>query len=83
VRTSRLTSLGVVACVAALIGVLPTSASAASGLTGAGSSMVAPLIAEWSAAFEAFHAAPVTYDPAGAQTGVTDITARTVDFAAS
>jgi phosphate transport system substrate-binding protein len=83
VRTSRLSSLGVVACVAALIGVLPTSASAASGLTGAGSSMVAPLIAEWSAAFEAFHAAPVTYDPAGAQTGVTDITARTVDFAAS
>jgi phosphate transport system substrate-binding protein len=83
VRATRLISLAVAAGVAASTGLLPTSASAASGLTGAGSSLVAPLIAEWSAPFEAFHGMPIAYDPVGSQAGITDISTRIVDFAAS
>ena len=81
-RAIRLIFLGVVAAVAAVSG-LPTESLAASGLEGAGSSLVAPLIAEWSAAFTAFHGTSVSYYPIGAQAAVNDISARAVDFAVS
>jgi phosphate transport system substrate-binding protein len=82
VRVIRLISLAVVAVVAG-VGVPPTGALAASGLVGAGSSLVAPLMAEWSAAFGAFHGASVSYYPVGSQAAVNDISARAVDFATS
>ncbi len=81
-RTTGRICLAVVASVTG-VALLPTGALASSGLTGAGSTLVAPLIAEWSAAFEAFHGTSVSYYPIGSQAGITDISARTVDFAIS
>jgi phosphate transport system substrate-binding protein len=58
------------------------SASAA-GLTGAGSTLVAPLMNNWIANFEIKEGIPVKYAPVGSGTGIAQITARTVDFGAS
>jgi phosphate transport system substrate-binding protein len=82
VRASRLTCLAVVVG-GAIAGAFPAGALASSGMTGAGSSLVAPLLAEWSAAFEGFHGTPVAYYPVGSQAGINDISARAVDFGMS
>jgi phosphate transport system substrate-binding protein len=58
------------------------SASAA-GLTGAGSTLVAPLMNNWIANFEIKEGIPVKYSAVGSGTGIAQITARTVDFGAS
>jgi phosphate transport system substrate-binding protein len=59
-------------------------ASDANGsLTGAGSTLVAPLMARWSSDFEAKNNISVTYGPVGSGTGIAQITSRTVDFGAS
>jgi len=78
VRATRLVSLVAIVSLAGALS--PAGAAAASGLTGAGSSLVAPLIAEWSAAFEAFFGTPISYDPAGSLAGITAVSSRTVDF---
>lgn len=81
-RRSRLICLGaVVGMVGA--GVFPSGAMAASGMTGGGSSLIAPLVAEWSAAFEVFRGSPVSYYPVGSQAGVSDVSSRAVDFGMS
>jgi phosphate transport system substrate-binding protein len=61
------------------------TASASAALTGAGSSLVAPLMANWINGFEARQngAVKVTYASVGSGTGIAQITARTVDFGAS
>ena len=82
VRVIRLISLAVAAVVAGA-GVLPTGALASSGMAGAGSSLVAPLIAEWSAAFGAFFGTSVSYVPVGSEAAINDVSARVVDFATS
>jgi phosphate transport system substrate-binding protein len=64
-------------------GVLSTSASAATSLTGAGSSLVAPLVAEWAAAFQAVDGTSVNYISNGSQAGLTDVVGGAVDFAAT
>ncbi len=48
-------------------------ALAAGSLTGAGSTLVAPLEAEWAQAFQAKHGISVAYNPVGSGTGITDI----------
>jgi phosphate transport system substrate-binding protein len=58
------------------------SASAA-GLTGAGSTLVAPLMANWINGFEIKEGIPVKYASVGSGAGISQITARTVDFGAS
>jgi phosphate transport system substrate-binding protein len=63
--------------------VLPASAGAATSLSGAGSGLVAPLVAEWSVAYQTFHGTLVSYSPVGSQAGITDISSRTIDFAGS
>jgi phosphate transport system substrate-binding protein len=61
-----------------------TAASAFAGsLTGAGSSLVAPIEAEWAAAFQTKTGNSVTYQSVGSGTGITDISQRLVDFGAS
>jgi phosphate transport system substrate-binding protein len=72
---------------AALIGAAAASAALAStstrsavNLKGAGSSFVAPLIAQWQANYKS---ASVDYNPIGSGGGIAAITARTVDFGAS
>jgi phosphate transport system substrate-binding protein len=82
VRLNRLVSLTLVA-LAASCGLAATPSLAATSLSGAGSTLAAPLVAEWAAAFEAFHGTTVSYDAAGSQAGINAISSRTVDFASS
>jgi phosphate transport system substrate-binding protein len=70
------------ACLTAGFGVSPAGASAAS-LTGAGSTLVAPLEASWAVDFERRYGESVTYGAVGSGAGIAQITARTVDFGAS
>jgi phosphate transport system substrate-binding protein len=75
-----------VAATAALGGMASISTAAASAnLTGAGSSLVAPLMANWASGFEAHTngAVKVTYGSVGSGAGIAQITGRTVDFGAS
>jgi phosphate transport system substrate-binding protein len=58
-------------------------ASADGGLTGAGSTLVAPLMANWISGFEIREGIPVKYGAVGSGAGIAQITARTVDFGAS
>jgi phosphate transport system substrate-binding protein len=62
---------------------LTTSALAAGTLNGAGSTLVAPLEAEWASAFANKTGNTVNYQAVGSGTGITDITQRLVDFGAS
>lgn len=73
-------AVATVACTAA---VSPAVASA--NLTGAGSTLVAPLMANWINGFQARKAGTVTvtYGAVGSGAGIAQITARTVDFGAS
>src|SRR6476659_9784170 len=57
--------------------------ASAAGLTGAGSSLVAPQMANWINGFEIKEGIPVKYGSVGSGAGIAQITARTVDFGAS
>ncbi len=73
-------ALAMVACMATV-----ATATASATLTGAGSSLVAPLMSNWINGFEARKngSVKVTYASVGSGTGIAQITARTVDFGAS
>jgi phosphate transport system substrate-binding protein len=60
-----------------------TASASAAGLTGAGSTLVAPLMANWISGFEIKEGIPVKYAAVGSGAGIAQITARTVDFGAS
>ncbi|HWW66435.1 MAG TPA: phosphate ABC transporter substrate-binding protein PstS [Solirubrobacterales bacterium] len=60
-----------------------TASASAAGLTGAGSTLVAPLMANWISTFEIREGIPVKYGAVGSGAGIAQITARTVDFGAS
>jgi phosphate transport system substrate-binding protein len=68
---------------AAVSGLSAAAASAAGALTGAGSTLVAPIEAEWANAFQDKTGNAVTYQAVGSGTGITDISQRLVDFGAS
>ncbi len=57
--------------------------AASADLTGAGSTLVAPLLANWKGGFESSGGTGVKYSAVGSGTGIAQITARTVDFGAS
>jgi len=57
-----------------------TARQSATNLRGAGSSFVAPLVAQWQSNYKG---ASVDYNPIGSGGGIAAITARTVDFGAS
>jgi phosphate transport system substrate-binding protein len=59
------------------------TASASAGITGAGSTLVAPLMANWINGFEIKEGIGVKYASVGSGAGIAQITARTVDFGAS
>ena len=69
----------------ATTGFLSTAAASAAGgtLNGAGSTLVAPLEAEWASAFASRTGNTVNYNPVGSGTGIAQISAGTVDFGAS
>jgi phosphate transport system substrate-binding protein len=78
--------LGVVIALAATVvgtASVGTASAAAAGLNGAGSTLVAPLMANWINGFEIKEGIPVKYAAVGSGTGISQITARTVDFGAS
>jgi phosphate transport system substrate-binding protein len=76
--------LAVVAMCSCLWTGFASTAGAASGtLTGAGSTLVAPLMASWSQDFLNKYNIQVTYGAVGSGAGITQISARTVDFGAS
>jgi phosphate transport system substrate-binding protein len=74
--------IAVLASVGGLASVTAASASAA-GLTGAGSTLIFPLMNNWISNFEIKEGIPVKYSAVGSGTGIAQITARTVDFGAS
>jgi phosphate transport system substrate-binding protein len=64
---------------------ISTAAASSAEIKGAGSSLVAPLMANWINGFEARTGSSikVTYGSVGSGQGIAQITARTVDFGAS
>ncbi len=60
-----------------------STAAASASLTGAGSSLVAPIMANWTRDFKIKTGIDVTYGSVGSGAGIAQITARTVDFGAS
>jgi phosphate transport system substrate-binding protein len=65
------------------LAVSASAASAASTLQGAGSTLVAPLEAEWAAAWDSSTGNTVTFNAVGSGTGYKDIAQGLVDFGAS
>jgi phosphate transport system substrate-binding protein len=82
---SRQSRLAIVALTACLVTALTAgTASAATGsLTGAGSTLIAPLETFWKEDFKSKYGNEVTYAAVGSGTGIKQIIARTVDFGAS
>jgi phosphate transport system substrate-binding protein len=82
-------ALGILAIAAVVAGVLASAASpapnrtAATKLTGAGSSFVFPLVSTWIPAVGSALGIDLTYAAVGSGAGIAQITARTVDFGAS
>jgi len=60
-----------------------TASASAAGLTGAGSTLVAPLMANWINGFEIKEGIPVKYSAVGSGEGIKQVSNRTVDFGAS
>lgn len=79
---NRIRLLGV-AITAVLVMATGAASASAAGLTGAGSTLVAPLMANWINGFEIKEGIPVKYGSVGSGAGISQITARTVDFGAS
>lgn len=79
----KLLCLTVAAVAAAVFNVFTGTALASGSLVGAGSTLVAPIEAEWAQAFDAKYGDTVTYSAVGSGTGITDISNRLVDFGAS
>ena len=82
----RIFALAAVAAVlTAACGVAAAAPAAAAGttLTGAGSTFVAPLVAQWAPAVGQAFGYELQYSPIGSGGGVTAVTNRTVDFGAT
>src|SRR5438128_3444221 len=82
-RRGVISALGltlVVAAATAAGSLASTTRHSATNLKGAGSSFVAPLVAQWQANYKS---ASVDYNPIGSGGGIAAITTRTVDFGAS
>ena len=62
---------------------LTSTASAADSLTGAGSTLVAPLMQQWANEYQSKTGTEITYGAVGSGAGIQQITARSVDFGAS
>jgi phosphate transport system substrate-binding protein len=77
--------VGLVALVAGMAGGVTANAAAATHgtITGAGSSLIAPLMNLWANDFQARANYQVTYGAVGSGAGISQISARTVDFGAS
>jgi phosphate transport system substrate-binding protein len=79
----KLLHMALGALVAGALMVVPAAAMAAGSAAGAGSTLVAPIEAEWANSFGAKTGNTITYNPVGSGTGIKDISNRLVDFGAS
>ena len=89
-KSGKLIRSAAVATLAALVAAIAVSAAGAASakktdtvITGAGSTFVAPLIAQWIPALGAAHGYTLQYSAIGSGGGIASITARDVDFGAS
>ena len=88
-RTRNLTITFVIVCALAAAGCGGSGDKGGSNggeskvLVGAGSTLVAPLAAQWSNDYAKTHGVTITYGAIGSGGGIAQITARTVDFGAS
>lgn len=83
---SRRTGVGCLIAVTLLVAASgrPPTAEASTLLTGTGSTLIAPLEAEWAVAFQSFHGdITVNFVANGSQAGINAITSRAADFGAS
>jgi phosphate transport system substrate-binding protein len=80
---SRLALLTVAALVASAATGLTSTAAAGTSLTGAGSTLVQPLMAQWTQDYQSKTGVNVTYSGVGSGAGIQQISARSVDFGAS
>jgi phosphate transport system substrate-binding protein len=60
-----------------------TASAKAASLSGAGSTLVAPLETDWNTGWQSATGSSVTYSPVGSAAGITDVSQRLVDFGAS
>jgi phosphate transport system substrate-binding protein len=81
-RMKKVIGLSIAALVAGAMAASTAAAPAISTLSGAGSFLVAPLVAEWAQEFRIFFGITVNYATVGSQTGINDISSGAVDFAA-
>ncbi|HVH52013.1 MAG TPA: phosphate ABC transporter substrate-binding protein PstS [Gaiellaceae bacterium] len=89
-KLGSLIRISAVAAAAALLAVAVAGTAGASRtshrgttITGAGSSFVSPLVAQWVAGIGAAYGYELQYSPIGSGGGIAAITGRTVDFGAS
>jgi phosphate transport system substrate-binding protein len=82
-RTKLLTLSVAALAVAASAGFTASASADTTALNGAGSTLVAPLEAEWASAFASKTGITVNYNAVGSGTGIQDISQGTVDFGAS
>ncbi|MBV9603807.1 MAG: phosphate ABC transporter substrate-binding protein PstS [Solirubrobacterales bacterium] len=82
-RSKQLVRLTCAALLAGCVFGLSTAVASASTLTGAGSTLVAPIEAEWATAWGTATGNNVTYAPVGSGSGYKDIAGGQVDFGAS
>jgi phosphate transport system substrate-binding protein len=80
---SCLLAVGVAACGSSSPTSTAGSTSSSGPIVGAGSTLIAPLMSDWSAEYEKKAKVTVTYGSIGSGGGIAQITARTVDFGAS
>jgi len=76
-------ALGFVAVLAAALAGTANATSSDTRITGAGSSFVYPLVSQWVPALGSAYGISLTYAPVGSGAGISQVTARTVDFGAS
>ncbi len=79
----RLAGFTVAAIAATAMSSVATASAGAAELTGAGSTLVKPLIEKWKTPFESKTGIKVNYGAGGSAKGISEITARTVTFGAS
>ena len=83
-RLLALAAVGALALTAAAApGQAASSRSTGGSLTGAGSTLVYPLVSQWGPAYQSSAGVGITYGSIGSGAGIAQITARTVDFGAS
>lgn len=80
----KLVGLTIAALIVSAMSGLTASAGANNGsITGAGSTLMAPLMAQWTQDFSKRFGIDVTYGSVGSGAGIAQITSRSVDFGAS